>query len=70
MNHFVNVAGESLFFEAAGLLARHGTSAADEADRLAARSRNDGNLIRFCRWRDVRRMIALLAAGESAGTVH
>jgi hypothetical protein len=52
------------------LIARFGMHAADEAAARAARSRDLGNLIHFCRWRTVQRVISLLVEPAPAGTIH
>ena len=52
------------------LLADHGSDAAAAAAALADRSRTLGNHIRFCHWREVERLIAVLAVEEAVGTVH
>lgn len=56
--------------DAAELIARHGDRAAGEAVRRADRSRDLGNARHFCRWRQIARLIELLARGEPAGTIH
>ncbi len=55
---------------AAELIAAFGDSAGLEASIRAGKSRDIGNHIHFCRWRQVERLIELLASGEVAGTVH
>ena len=70
MEQFVNLDGSTLLADAGRLIARHGEGAGREARRLAARSRSDGNLVRFCRWRDVSRLVETLASDAVAGTVH
>lgn len=52
------------------LMARFGSDAATEAAARAERSRNDGNVQRFCHWRQIERVIAVLAGDEPSGTVH
>lgn len=56
--------------DAADLIATFGDAAAHQASIRAGRSRDVGNHIHFCRWRQVERLIELLASGEVAGTVH
>lgn len=55
---------------ASNLMRDHGDSAADEAAAMANRSRDLGNLVHFCRWRQVERLIHLLGDDRVAGTVH
>jgi hypothetical protein len=56
--------------EAADLIARFGIHAADEAAARADESRDRGNVIHFCRWRQIERMILLLIAGPYGRTIH
>ena len=57
--------------DAAELIARFGVHAAGEAAARADRSRDIGNVIHFCRWRQIERMIHLLSSSERAdATVH
>lgn len=55
---------------AAELIAIFGASAGQEAARRADRSRDAGNAIRFCTWRQAERLIILLSTSCSHGTVH
>lgn len=55
---------------ATDLVDRLGLAAADEAAARAVASRNVGNHIHFCRWRQVERLAVLLSAREAVGTVH
>jgi hypothetical protein len=55
---------------ATDLIARFGDHATLEAAALADRSRDLGNLVHFCRWRQVERVILMLGMAEAAGTVH
>jgi len=56
--------------DAADLIAAFGTAAATEAAARADRSRDLGNHIHFCRWRQIERLIVILAADQATGTVH
>jgi hypothetical protein len=57
--------------DAVELIARFGEHAALEAAARANRSRGLGNVVHFCRWRQIQRMILLLSATERAdATVH
>jgi hypothetical protein len=56
--------------DAADLIARFGDDAGYEAAALADRSRDLGNHIRFCHWRQIERMIVVLAIQQPIGTVH
>jgi len=52
------------------LIATFGSSAGVEAAARASRSRDIGNYIHFCRWRQVERLIDLLEQRTAPGTVH
>jgi len=56
--------------DADNLIATFGTSAGIEAAARASRSRDIGNYIHFCRWRQVERLIELLEQRKAVGTVH
>ena len=47
-----------------------GESASGEAAARAGRSRDLGNHIHFCRWRQIERLIGLLSLEEAFDTVH
>jgi hypothetical protein len=49
---------------------RFGEEAALVAADRAERSRDDGNVARFCHWRHIERVIATLSSDEVHGTVH
>lgn len=52
------------------LIAAYGDRAAIEARARAGISRNLGNVIHFCRWRQVERLVDLLSIQQANGTVH
>ena len=52
------------------LIQRFGDYAESEAAQRARHSRAVGNLVHYCRWRQIERMIGALAAGRGAETVH
>jgi len=56
--------------DAAELMAVFGDNAGYEAAARADRSRDLGNHIHFCRWRQIERLIVLLAYDGSLGTIH
>ena len=57
--------------DAAELIERFGDYAAGEAAARANRSRGLGNVIHFCRWRQIERMIGLLSSTDRGGaTIH
>lgn len=56
--------------DAAELIAMFGDDAGYEAAARADRSRDIGNHIHFCHWRQIERLIVLLSIDEALGTVH
>ncbi|MFD1613439.1 hypothetical protein ACFSCW_16685 [Sphingomonas tabacisoli] len=64
------VANRAVLTDATDLIARFGSEAAIEAAARADRSRDLGNVVHFCRWRQVERLVVLLTASEVIGTVH
>lgn len=62
--------GRIALADASDLIDRFGDDAALEAATRAERSRDDGNLARFCHWRQIQRVIASLSSAEVCGTVH
>lgn len=62
--------GRHALADASDLIARYGDDAAFEAAARAERSRDDGNVVRFCHWRQIERVIATLSCDEVLGTVH
>ena len=58
------------FTEAAKLIERFGEYAGSEAALRADRSRDLGNFVHFCRWREVGRMIELIRDDAVTGPVH
>ena len=70
MSHQPIFAGRTAFVEAARLIDRFGEYAGSEAALRADRSRDVGNVIHFCRWREVGRMIDLIRDDAVTGSVH
>jgi hypothetical protein len=62
--------GRPALADASDLIARYGDDAGYEAAARAERSRDDGNVARFCHWRQIERVIATLSSDEVIGTVH
>jgi hypothetical protein len=57
--------------DATELMSLFGEHAAFEAAARANHSRGLGNIVHFCRWRQIERMIQMLSASEPDGaTVH
>ncbi|HEY0412516.1 MAG TPA: hypothetical protein VGD66_05190 [Allosphingosinicella sp.] len=70
MRHDVHFAGRDALADAGELIESFGDYAASEAVRRASRSRELGNVIHFCRWRQVERMIVMLRDDAVTGAVH
>ena len=64
------IAGRLALSDASELIDRFGDDAGLEAAVRAERSRDAGNVIRFCHWRQIERVIATLSSEEVRGTVH
>ena len=62
--------GRLALADASELIERYGEAAKLEAAARARRSRGDGNVARFCHWRQIERVIATLSSDEIVGTVH
>jgi hypothetical protein len=66
----VFISGRAALDDAAGLIATYGDDAGFEAAARAHASRDAGNVLLFCHWRQIERVIATLASDEVVGTVH
>jgi len=66
----VFIHGRLALADASDLMNRYGDDAGFEAAARAERSRDDGNVARFCHWRQIERVIATLSSDEAVGTVH
>jgi hypothetical protein len=64
------ISGRSALADASELIDRFGDDAPVEAAARAERSRDLGNVVRFCHWRQIERVIATLNDTEVRGTVH
>lgn len=64
------LSGRKSVEDAADLIAHFGDNAGYEAAALADRSRDLGNHIHFCHWRQIERLIVLLAYDQPLGTIH
>ena len=67
---YVHLPDRAAATDAAELITRFGAHAASEAAARADRSRELGNVIHFCRWRQIERMIVLLGSGGAGFSVH
>lgn len=66
----VHLPDRSALTDATDLIALYGPHALHEAAARAENSRNVGNVIHYCRWRQIERTIAMLNAEDVTGTVH
>lgn len=64
------ISGRLALAEASDLIDRFGDDAGLEAAVRAERSRDAGNVMRFCHWRQIERVIATLSSDEVRGSVH
>ena len=62
--------GRLALADADELIQRFGDDAGFEAAARAERSRDLGNVARFCHWRQIERVIATLSSEDVRGTVH
>jgi hypothetical protein len=62
--------GRLALAEASELIDRFGDDAGLEAAVRAERSRDAGNVLHFCHWRQIERVIATLSCDEVLGTIH
>jgi hypothetical protein len=56
--------------EAEALITNFGKAAGLEAAERAEASRNIGNHIQFCRWRQIERLVIMLSVEVTLGTIH
>ena len=64
------IAGRAALDDAATLIDTFGDNAGLEAASRAEHSRGADNVIRFCHWRQIERLIAALASDQVGGTIH
>jgi len=64
------ITGRAALNDAAKLIDTYGDDAGFEAASRAEHSRDAGNVLRFCHWRQIERVIAALACDEVRGTIH
>lgn len=70
MYSHVHVPDAAAVSEAAELIEQFGGFAADEAAARASRSRDLGNVIHYCRWRQIQRLIEVLGEEQMDATRH
>jgi hypothetical protein len=64
------IAGRASLSDAQNLIRDFGNEAALEAAVRAEKSRGAENIIKFCHWRQVERLIDALGTEEAPGSVH
>ena len=64
------IAGRRALAEGSELMSSFGDDAGLEAAARAERSRDAGNVLLFCHWRQIERVIATLSDEDVRGTVH
>jgi hypothetical protein len=64
------IADRKSLADAAQLIELYGDDAGFEAASRAEDSRDKGNVVRFCHWRQIERVIVVLSEVQVRGTVH
>ena len=64
------IANRTALADATDLIQRFGGSAGLQAAARAEQSRDADNILRFCHWRQIERLIDLLTDVEASGTRH
>ena len=64
------IASRPALADAAELIERFGDDAGLEAAVRAEQSRDAGNVVRFCHWRQIERVIVTLSSKEVLGSIH
>ena len=70
MSYLPYLADRAELTDATDLITMFGDDAGMEAAARADRSRDLGNHLHFCRWRQIERLIVLLSIDRAVGTVH
>lgn len=68
--NMIFIHGRVALADASDLIERYGDDAGFEAAARAERSRDNGNVERFCHWRQIERVIATLSSDEIIGSIH
>ncbi|WP_300974776.1 hypothetical protein [Sphingomonas sp. LHG3406-1] len=64
------IASRDALTDACQLIETFGDDAGFEAAVRAEGARDRGNVLGFCHWRQIERVIATLASDEPVGTIH
>jgi hypothetical protein len=70
MEHLPYLADAREVADADELIRAFGDDAGSEAAARADRSRDLGNHIHFCRWRQIERLVLLMSIPRAVGTIH
>lgn len=70
MQTYIQVTDRAALQEATDLMDRFGEYAMSEAALRADKSRSLGNVVHFCRWRQIERTIEMLNGADATGMVH
>ncbi len=68
--HNLFIAGRSSVTDALSLIDEYGADAPLAAAMRAVQSRDAGNVLKFCHWRQIERLSALLASNDVEGSLH
>jgi hypothetical protein len=66
----VFIHGRLALADAAELIEHYGDAAGLEAAARARRFRSDGNVLGFCHWRQIERVVEALSSDEVTGSIH
>ena len=66
----VFIAGRPAITDALSLVDEYGTDAPLAAAMRAVQSRDAGNVLKFCHWRQIERLSALLSSNNVQGSLH
>jgi len=64
------ISGREAYNDALTLLSHYGDHAGLEASERAEAARAIGNHIHFCHWRQIERLLVIMAIDQSIGTLH
>lgn len=70
MSYLPYLADRAELTDATDLITMFGDEAGLEAASRADRSRDLGNYLHFCRWRQIERLIVLLSVDRAIGTIQ
>ena len=64
------ISGRKALDDASALMDAHGGEATDVAARRARESRSKDNIVRYCHWRQIERVITVLESPDRRGMIH